>query len=180
MRENSILGILEPYLEDYQNGKSLTHKALDDIFDALSTEEWAAVENILDEEGVSLDDYIGGVLEFELLIDDSQEEQSAEVEQVRRAPEQDTPEEELGSGDLLEAELKEQLAQVLDRLPEEESAVLRMHFGLEGCPKHSLEAIADELELSLDEICDLEASALRRLKDPTMRCDLEAYKNFSK
>ncbi len=183
MNEDTILGILDPYLEDYKQGGNLTHRALYALFDELTTEEWTTVQRILDEEQMNLEEYCTGVLEYELLIDDSQDD-GAPLKEVRVNREQDQEEEpdrdQLENEYLMEEELKELLGQVLEELPEDEANVIRMHYGLEGYPKHSLEAIARELELTLDAVMQLEAKGMSHLKDPEVRGQLEDYKNFSK
>ena len=183
VKANSILEILEPYLEEYQNGGSLTHNEIYNIFDSLTTEEWSAVENILDEDGVSLDDYITGVLEFELLIDDSVAVgELVHRVQLRVADEENETEDQdqLETECLMEEELKSLLGHVLDELPEEEGSIIRMHYGLDGFHKHSPELIAEELDLTIEEVLSLEAQALSRLKTPAMSSQLAEYKNFSK
>jgi len=61
-------------------------------------------------------------------------------------------------------DLKEKLAQVLDRLPMRERRVLRMRFGLDADREHTLSEVGQDFSLTRERIRQIEMQALRRLR----------------
>lgn len=66
-------------------------------------------------------------------------------------------------------ELIEQLAGLVDDLPEREAGILRLRFGMDGQREHTLEEIGQMFELTRERIRQLEARALNRLRKPSQR-----------
>lgn len=65
--------------------------------------------------------------------------------------------------------LKEQLDEVLDTLTEREQKVLRLRFGMNDGRARTLEEVGKEFDVTRERIRQIEAKALRKLKNPN-RC----------
>jgi len=63
-------------------------------------------------------------------------------------------------------ELVERVAKNLDSLSNREAHVLRMRFGIDGGPEHTLEEVADNLKVTRERVRQVEAKALRKLRQP--------------
>ncbi len=63
--------------------------------------------------------------------------------------------------------LKEQLAEVLDTLTEREQRVLRLRFGLDDGKTRTLEEVGKEFNVTRERIRQIEAKALRKLRNPS-------------
>ena len=63
--------------------------------------------------------------------------------------------------------LKEQLVEVLGTLTEREQKVLRLRFGLDDGRARTLEEVGKEFDVTRERIRQIEAKALRKLKNPT-------------
>lgn len=63
--------------------------------------------------------------------------------------------------------LQSQIEQVLKTLPEREQKVLRMRFGLDDGYSHTLEEVGYVFKVTRERIRQIEAKALRRLRNPT-------------
>lgn len=59
----------------------------------------------------------------------------------------------------------EQLNEYLDRLSPDEQGILNLLFGLKGNRRHSPEELASILGIPLNTVLELEADALRKLRD---------------
>jgi RNA polymerase primary sigma factor len=83
-------------------------------------------------------------------------------------------------GDLIEAQdapnpqaaaeasaLTQSVAEALSRLPEREQRILRLRFGIGGTAEHTLEEVGRIFGLTRERIRQIEASALRKLRQPT-------------
>jgi RNA polymerase primary sigma factor len=60
--------------------------------------------------------------------------------------------------------LREQLDQVLDRLPDREAHILRLRYGLEDGETHTLEEVGKQIGVTRERVRQLEAQALNRLR----------------
>ena len=63
--------------------------------------------------------------------------------------------------------LKEEIDLVLQTLTEREEKVLRLRFGLEDCRTRTIEEVGKEFDVTRERIRQIEANALRKLKNPT-------------
>jgi RNA polymerase primary sigma factor len=64
--------------------------------------------------------------------------------------------------------LKEQIARVLDTLPEREKDILRLRFGIgEGASPHTLEEVGRKFNVTRERVRQIEAKALNKLRHPT-------------
>ena len=66
--------------------------------------------------------------------------------------------------ELVRAELKNTLEQMLSQLTERQQEILRLHYGLSGEEPWSLEKIAGKLELSKERVRQIEHQAIAKLK----------------
>lgn len=71
--------------------------------------------------------------------------------------------------------LKEQLFDVLSTLSEREQKVLRLRFGLDDGRPRTLEEVGKEFDVTRERIRQIEAKALRRLRQPTRYKKLKDY-----
>jgi len=60
--------------------------------------------------------------------------------------------------------LREQVTQLLDRLPEREGYILRLRYGLQDGRVHTLEEVGKEIGVTRERVRQLEAQALNRLR----------------
>ena len=71
--------------------------------------------------------------------------------------------------------LKEQLEEVLGTLTEREQKVLTLRFGLEDGRARTLEEVGKEFNVTRERIRQIEAKALRKLRDPSRSRELKEY-----
>ena len=71
--------------------------------------------------------------------------------------------------------LKEQLGEVLDTLTERERQVLRLRFGLDDGRARTLEEVGREFHVTRERIRQIEAKALRKLRQPSRSRKLRDY-----
>ena len=71
--------------------------------------------------------------------------------------------------------LKEQLADVLDTLTPREEKVLRLRFGLEDGRSRTLEEVGKEFNVTRERIRQIEAKALRKLRQPSRSKKLKDF-----
>lgn len=77
---------------------------------------------------------------------------------------------------ILKADLKEQIDEVLDQLNEREKAVIRMRFGLlDDESDRTLEEIGKELNVTRERVRQIESSAIKKLKHPKVGRKLKNY-----
>jgi RNA polymerase primary sigma factor len=62
--------------------------------------------------------------------------------------------------------LREKLSEIIDQLPMREQKVLRMRFGLEDGYSHTLEEVGYLFQVTRERIRQIEAKALRKLRNP--------------
>jgi RNA polymerase primary sigma factor len=68
---------------------------------------------------------------------------------------------------IINRDLRAKIERMLTSLTHEEASILRKRFGLGEDKAQSVEALADELDLSPDAIRDIERRALLKLKHPS-------------
>lgn len=71
--------------------------------------------------------------------------------------------------------LKEQLNEVLDGLTEREEKVIKLRFGLEDGKPKTLEEVGKEFNVTRERIRQIEAKALRKLRQPSRSKKLKDY-----
>lgn len=74
--------------------------------------------------------------------------------------------------------LQEQIESILNTLPPREQEVLKMRFGLDGGYSLTLEEVGLHFDVTRERIRQIEAKALRRLKQPKRMAKLQEYKGF--
>jgi RNA polymerase primary sigma factor len=70
--------------------------------------------------------------------------------------------------------LKEQTASVLKALAPREEKIIKMRFGMEDGSQHTLEEVGQTFALTRERIRQIEAKALRKLRDPARSRKLRA------
>jgi RNA polymerase primary sigma factor len=71
--------------------------------------------------------------------------------------------------------LKEQTASVLKALTPREEKIIKMRFGLEDGSQHTLEEVGQTFALTREPFRQIEAKALRKLRDPSSSRKLRAF-----
>ena len=75
---------------------------------------------------------------------------------------------------------REDLLEMVDRLPPRDALVLRLRYGLEGARPQTLAEIGKQLGISRERVRQLEERALRRLKEAWGQEALEFYRRLLK
>jgi RNA polymerase primary sigma factor len=73
--------------------------------------------------------------------------------------------------------LKEQIREVLETIPEREAKILKIRFGFGDGNEHTLEEVGQQFRVTRERIRQIEAKALRKLKRPSRIQKLESFKN---
>ena len=71
--------------------------------------------------------------------------------------------------------MHQQLDEALEKLSPRERKVIRLRFGLEDGRAHTLEEVGREFNVTRERIRQIEAKALRRLKNPNIGKKLKDY-----
>jgi RNA polymerase primary sigma factor len=71
--------------------------------------------------------------------------------------------------------MKEQVEEALCTLTDRESRVLRLRFGMEGGRPHTLEEVGREFGVTRERIRQIEAKALRKMREPSRSSKLRDY-----
>jgi RNA polymerase primary sigma factor len=79
-----------------------------------------------------------------------------------------------------ESMLKQDLHQMLNRLPAREVQILKLRYGLTGGKRHTLQEVGEKLGVTRERIRQIESQALRRLRHPGIRKKLQSYLGHSK
>jgi RNA polymerase primary sigma factor len=77
--------------------------------------------------------------------------------------------------DILESELMEKTAFILNTLTQREEKIMKMRFGIGEEVEHTLEEIGRTFKVSRERIRQIEKKALKRLKHPTRKAALEDF-----
>jgi RNA polymerase primary sigma factor len=76
---------------------------------------------------------------------------------------------------IIHVDLKEQTAQVLRTLTPREEKIVKMRFGLEDGSEHTLEEVGGSFAVTRERIRQIEAKALRKLRQPSRSRKLKAF-----
>jgi RNA polymerase primary sigma factor len=87
-------------------------------------------------------------------------------------PERNTPSPEY---EMLKHAFEEEVSALVEQLPANEAAVVRLRFGLRGEGPWALQRIADRMNLSRERVRQLETRALRRMRALARGLKLEGY-----
>ncbi|MDA2925069.1 sigma-70 family RNA polymerase sigma factor, partial [Acidobacteria bacterium AH-259-L09] len=68
---------------------------------------------------------------------------------------------------VINVNLKEQTAAVLQSLTPREEQIIRMRFGIEDGNEHTLQEVGQRFSVTRERIRQIEAKALRKLRDPS-------------
>jgi RNA polymerase primary sigma factor len=76
---------------------------------------------------------------------------------------------------ILQSDLQEVIAEILDTLTPREAKVLRLRFGIEMSTDHTLEEVGKQFDVTRERIRQIEAKALRKLRHPSRSDKLRAF-----
>jgi RNA polymerase primary sigma factor len=76
---------------------------------------------------------------------------------------------------VINVSLKEQTALVLHTLTPREEKIMKMRFGLEDGSEHTLEEVGLEFAVTRERIRQIEAKALRKLRQPSRSRKLKSF-----
>jgi RNA polymerase primary sigma factor len=76
---------------------------------------------------------------------------------------------------ILQADLQEVIAEILDTLTQREAKVLRLRFGIEMSTDHTLEEVGKQFDVTRERIRQIEAKALRKLRHPSRSDKLKSF-----
>jgi RNA polymerase primary sigma factor len=76
---------------------------------------------------------------------------------------------------VINVSLKEQTAHVLHTLTRREEKIMKMRFGLEDGSEHTLEEVGLEFAVTRERIRQIEAKALRKLRQPSRSRKLKSF-----
>jgi RNA polymerase primary sigma factor len=77
--------------------------------------------------------------------------------------------------EVIKRDLQEKVSQLLSQLSEREALVLKLRFGLDGYPEHTLEQVGKELKVTRERIRQIESKALRKLRNSGLDIDLSIF-----
>src|SRR5262249_7072448 len=76
---------------------------------------------------------------------------------------------------LINMNLKEMTEQILNTLTPREQRIIKMRFGLEDGTEHTLEEVGQNFGVTRERIRQIEARALRKLRQPSRKRRLRAF-----
>jgi RNA polymerase primary sigma factor len=76
---------------------------------------------------------------------------------------------------MISIDLKRQTAHVLRTLNEREESIIRMRFGLEDGTERTLEEVGERFHVTRERIRQIEAKALRKLRQPSRSRRLKTF-----
>ena len=79
------------------------------------------------------------------------------------------------SDTVINLNLKEQMASVLKMLTLREEKIIKLRFGLEDGSEHTLEEVGESFAVTRERIRQIEAQALRKLRNPRRSHKLRAF-----
>jgi len=77
--------------------------------------------------------------------------------------------------EIIKRDLKEKVSNLLSLLNEREADVLRLRFGLDGYPEHTLEQVGKAFKVTRERIRQIESKALRKLRNHGLDIDLSIF-----
>ena len=77
--------------------------------------------------------------------------------------------------EVIKRDLQEKVSKLLSQLSEREALVLKLRFGLDGYPEHTLEQVGKELKVTRERIRQIESKALRKLRNSGLDIDLSIF-----
>ena len=81
----------------------------------------------------------------------------------------------LPSDTVINLNLKEQMASVLKMHTPREEKIIKMRFGMEDGSEHTLEEVSESFAVTRERIRQIEAQALRKLRNPKRSHKLRAF-----
>jgi len=168
---SQLTGISTSYLGNIETLRDIpTQRVMDEISAALNlAQDYLFPENLMEAMREGLFDHRVAELEEQQLI------RLTEARRTRMLPPHITDEEMVAVAD--RAILKKKLDEVLGQLTPREQRVLKLRFGLEDGMARTLEEVGKEFGLSKDQIKQIEAKALRKLRHPSRARVLKDFLN---
>ena len=77
--------------------------------------------------------------------------------------------------EIIKKDLKEKVSSLLSLLNEREADVLKLRFGLDGYPEHTLEQVGKAFKVTRERIRQIESKALRKLRNHGLDIDLSIF-----
>ncbi|SMO33739.1 RNA polymerase, sigma 70 subunit, RpoD [Balnearium lithotrophicum] len=77
--------------------------------------------------------------------------------------------------EVIKKDLKEKVAELLSLLNEREALVIKLRFGLDGYPEHTLEQVGKELRVTRERIRQIESKAIKKLRNSGLNIDLSIF-----
>lgn len=129
----------------------------------LQTERWPSVEQLKTLCDLSEDEIktIRSYYQATHSLDEETEEDESQALMARMKQHQFA----LPLDELIDHDLGQYLDQVVSTLPEKEAAILNMRFGLKNSTEMTLQAIADQLQVSRERVRQIQNEALKKLKN---------------
>lgn len=134
------------------------------------TEDILVAPGLTAERLLRIHETVGNVVSLDVPLDD---EESTTLEELVADEEMPTPE----RAALLEL-FREELLEIIERLPVRDAQVLRWRYGLEGPRPLTLAEVGEKLGISRERVRQIEERALKRLKEAWGEKALEFYRKL--